>query len=256
MSEKGSDPLVDAKKRLDIGLVGKGQTPFPTKPNHVTTAEKPIETASPGSMERPPKLFAVIPAAGHSRRMGRPKLLLPLGSKTVIARLLDVIQRREVTETFVVVRQDDEELQREVESAGATVIQPPIDPPDMRDSVEFALQEIGRKHVPAPTDGWLLVPADHPLLDTSVMDSLIARWNQDNCEILVPCFQQKRGHPTFFRWMYADAVFQIPRDRGLNWLTRSNASKVVEFEVETPTVTIDLDSPDDYEQLQARWRNE
>ena len=30
LSEKESDPLVDAKKCLEIGLVGKGQTPFPT----------------------------------------------------------------------------------------------------------------------------------------------------------------------------------------------------------------------------------
>ncbi len=206
-------------------------------------------------MDSVSKLFAVVPAAGRSRRMGRPKLLLPMGSKTVIARLLEVLIRSNVTETFVVVRRDDDDLKREAELAGATVLQPTTDPPDMRDSVEFALQHIGHKYVPAPTDGWLLIPADHPILDASALDALLARWKQDDCEILAPTFQQKRGHPTFLRWKFAEAVSRIPPDRGLNWLVHCNVANVVELEVETPSVTTDLDSPDDYQRLLEHWQN-
>ena len=32
--------------------------------------------------------FAVVPAAGRSRRMGRPKLLLPWGESTIIQQVL------------------------------------------------------------------------------------------------------------------------------------------------------------------------
>ena len=32
--------------------------------------------------------FAVVPACGHSTRMGRPKLALPLGDRTVIERVV------------------------------------------------------------------------------------------------------------------------------------------------------------------------
>ena len=46
------------------------------------------------------RLFAVVPAAGHSRRMGRPKLLLPLGASTVIARMLAALARPEIEATI------------------------------------------------------------------------------------------------------------------------------------------------------------
>ena len=62
-------------------------------------------------MAKDRQLFAVVPAAGESRRMGRAKLLLPVGEKTVIARLLDVLDREDVSACVVVIRPGDESLQ-------------------------------------------------------------------------------------------------------------------------------------------------
>ncbi len=186
--------------------------------------------------------------------MGQPKLMLPLGTKTVIAWLIDVLNRTGISGTFVVVRPDDSELSAEVEANAATVIQPASPPPDMRDSVEIALSEIRRRYNPAPDDGWLLVPADHPTLDPGVLDELQERWDQDDCQILVPAFNQRRGHPTFFRWRFADKVAAIPSDRGLNWLLQEHADEVSELPVDRPSVITDLDTPHDYERLLQQWR--
>src|SRR5260370_12639805 len=73
----------------------------------------------PMSSPPPPQLFAVVPAAGQSRRMGRPKLLLPLGSDTVIGRMLALLRRPEIAATIVVVRPDDELLRAAVLAGGA-----------------------------------------------------------------------------------------------------------------------------------------
>ena len=37
-------------------------------------------------------IAAVVPAAGHSQRMGRPKLILPIGGQTVIARVVSALR--------------------------------------------------------------------------------------------------------------------------------------------------------------------
>ncbi|MBM81350.1 MAG: hypothetical protein CMJ78_12275 [Planctomycetaceae bacterium] len=88
------------------------------------------------------RLFAVIPAAGLSRRMGQPKLLLPLGESTVITRLLETLRVPEVTDIVIVMRRGDQDLFNEVQESGATIVQPDVDPPDMRDSVEHAIEAI------------------------------------------------------------------------------------------------------------------
>ena len=63
----------------------------------------------------PRRIFAVIPAAGHSRRMGEPKLLLPAGDGTVISLFLGALAVPEITETVIVIRKDDVRLKHAVD---------------------------------------------------------------------------------------------------------------------------------------------
>jgi len=199
------------------------------------------------------RLFAIVPAAGLSRRMGRPKLLLPLGGRSLIVRLLDALNRPDISGCFVVVRGDDASLCAEVLAAGGEVIAPEIDPPDMRTSVQHALDEIRTRFAPGPEDGWLLIPADHPVLDEELLDLLIDCWERNDDLILVPTYQNRRGHPTFFRWKLSDEVAGLPPDRGLNTLLETYRDEVVEFPVDHPGVVTDLDTPDDYDRLQREW---
>lgn len=200
------------------------------------------------------KLFAVIPAAGQSRRMGRAKLLLPVGEQTVMARVLDVLRRPEISETFVVCRAEDVALQRAVSDAGGTPLLPPIPPAEMRQSVEFALRAIAERCAPQGDDGWLLVPADHPLLDGQILSGLLARWRSGDCPILIPTCGGRRGHPVFFRWRLAAEVFELPHDVGLNQLVRRHGTEVVEIETSNPAVLADLDTPEDYARLLEQER--
>ena len=47
-------------------------------------------------------IVALIPAAGHSRRMGRPKLALPLGDRTVLEHVLTALRDGGVERILVV----------------------------------------------------------------------------------------------------------------------------------------------------------
>ncbi|MBI3862372.1 MAG: nucleotidyltransferase family protein [Planctomycetia bacterium] len=199
-----------------------------------------------------PRLFAIVPAAGHSRRMGRPKLLLPLGATTVIARMLGVLRRPEIVETIVVIRPDDEPLRAAVAACGATTLQPTTAPPEMRQSVEHALQAIERKFDPAPDDGWLLAPADHPLLDSAALDPVISAWTAATRKIVVPVHEGRRGHPTIFPFALAKEVFSLPADQGLNRLLQVYAADVLSVAVASAAVVTDLDTPEDYERLRDR----
>jgi molybdenum cofactor cytidylyltransferase len=200
-------------------------------------------------VEKPARLFAVVPAAGQSRRMGRPKLLLPLGTSTVIAKMLSALARPEIAATIVVVRPDDEPLRAAVAESGATPLQPTVPPPEMRQSVEHALRHIEARFHPRADEGWLLAPADHPLLDPEVITRMIAEWSRSAGKILVPVYRGRRGHPALFPFSLAAEVFKLPADRGLNSLLKVHATEIVQIDTDSPAVVVDLDTPEDYARL-------
>lgn len=199
--------------------------------------------------DSPPRLFAVVPAAGHSRRMGRPKLLLPLHGRTVISWLLQALALPEIIAVAVIVRRDDVALRDEVARLGGWAVSPDIDPPDMRASVEFGLRCLEERFTPADDDGWLLVPADHPVLDRGIVAELTAAWLSLRPKFLVPTYNGRRGHPLLARWDTVSTVFALPADQGLNRLLHNHAEDVVTVPVANSSVVIDLDVPEDYERL-------
>ena len=204
-------------------------------------------------MSHSTRLFAVIPAAGLSRRMGQPKLLLPLAGLTILERLMMALHHPEIAARHVVVRKGDPSLQQEVIRLGGRLVVPPVDPPEMRASVSAALADIQQQFAPSPDDGWLLVPADHPVLDAELIDALITVWNRERPQILVPRYGDRRGHPTLFRWTLAQELDRIPPDRGLNWLVREHADEVIELPTDSDATVTDLDTPEDYSWLRAKW---
>lgn len=203
-----------------------------------------------------PRLFALIPAAGHSRRMGRPKLLLPWNDSTVVEHLLCTLTRPEITATIVVLRAEDRPLQAVVARTSAVTIIPERDPPTMRDSVEIGLRAIRERFGPTPEDAWLLIPADHPLLEPEVLNGLLARWARGDCDALVPTFGDRRGHPTLLRWTLAEQVEQLPPDVGVNRLLRAEPRLVTEWPTDRESVLADLDTPEDYAVWQRKLAEE
>lgn len=191
--------------------------------------------------------FAVVPAAGHSTRMGRPKLSLPLGDRTVIEHVVTALRAGWVEHVVVVIGPHVPELGPLVTAAGGQVVVLPELTPDMRSTVEHGLRWIEERFRPQPHDPWLLVPADHPVLDPAVVRTVVAA----DHPIVVPVFGGRRGHPTRFAWRHADAIRKLPADCGINALLRLRAAEVCELAVSDPHVLIDLDTPADYDRLTA-----
>ncbi len=195
------------------------------------------------------RLFAVIPAAGHSTRMGQPKLLLPLGGSTVVERVIATLFEAGVNECVLVCRPDDSALAQVVKRTPARLVQPEPAPPYMRDSVWAGLQWIEAHCQPTVEDGWLLIPADHPTIDAAVVRQLIAVWTAHGDQIVLPTYHGQRGHPTLFPWSLAVEVGELPLDQGLNQIVRHDRSRVCEVPVSSESVLWDLDTPEDYQRI-------
>jgi molybdenum cofactor cytidylyltransferase len=198
--------------------------------------------------------FAVLPAAGKSTRMGRPKLALPLGERTILEHVLAALRQAEVEHVLVVVGSHVAELAPLVESAGGHVCSLDAPPNGMRGTVEHGLRWLEERFQPRPDDTWLLVPADHPALDASVVLRLeFAYAAYPQYSIVIPTHKGRRGHPTLLAWKHVAAIRAWPTDLGLNTYVRQHMAQTLEVPVENPGVLWDIDTPEDYEWLRQNW---
>ncbi|HEY7328346.1 MAG TPA: nucleotidyltransferase family protein [Gemmataceae bacterium] len=198
--------------------------------------------------------FAILPAAGKSSRMGRPKLALPLGERTILEHVVAALRQAEVEHILVVLGPHVAELTALATSAGARVC--PLAEPTagMRETVEHGLRWIEQRFHPLPDDTWLLAPADHPALDASVVKRLGSAFAAEpEFSIIIPTYQGRRGHPTLFAWKHVAAIHAYPAELGLNTYIRQSVAETLEVAVESPTILWDMDTPEDYEWLRQNW---
>jgi molybdenum cofactor cytidylyltransferase len=199
-------------------------------------------------------IYGLIPAAGKSTRMGRPKLSLPLGDRTVLERVLDALRAGGIEQSLVVVGPHVADLVPLATTSGAQVCLLAKETPDMRATIERGLNWLDRRFKPDAAASFLLVPADHPALDPIVIRRLTtARTELSEKSIFIPTHRGRRGHPTLIGWQHVDGIRAFPTGAGLNSFLRTHAAVTQEIEVASADILVDLDTPADYESLRQRW---
>jgi len=196
------------------------------------------------------QVFAVLPAAGFSRRMGRPKLSLPWGESTILEGVVSALRSAGIERVLVVIGPHVPELRPLAERAGALVLPLAEPTPDMRTTLEHGLNWLEQTFHPNDEDAWLLVPADHPTLDARVVRRLLDAWQPGN-SVVVPTFAGRRGHPTLIGWSHVTGLRAHPPGQGLNTYLRQHQEGTWEVPVETDAVLHDLDTPEDYQRLRG-----
>ncbi len=193
--------------------------------------------------------FAVVPACGHSSRMGRPKLALSLGDRTVIERVVAALREGGVEHVLVVVGPHVPELVPLASAAGAEVLALLETTADMRATVERGLAWIEECFSPALDDYWLLAPADHPGSPSAVVRQLLDVATNSAHSVAVPIHRGRRGHPTLIRWRHAAGIRALMAGVGINTYLRGLATETLELAVTDPGILANLDTPEDYERL-------
>jgi molybdenum cofactor cytidylyltransferase len=191
----------------------------------------------------------LIPAAGNSVRMGRPKLLLPLGGQTVLERVLAAARQGGIARGIVVVRPGDDDLADVAMRAGADVVRLAVATPDMRATVLAGLDWIDVHLAPAERPGFFLLPADHPVVTPDVFQALRLEIGRQKSSIVVPVHAGRRGHPVWIAWSHVPALRRVPEGLGLNRYIAARAAETIAVPWPTPEVLLDLDTPDDYHRL-------
>ena len=199
--------------------------------------------------------FAIIPAAGHSTRMGRAKLSLPLGDRTVLEHVVTALRDGGVDRILVVIGQHVPELVRLAESAGAEVCLLSESTPDMRTTVERGLRWFEDRYHPRPNDWWVLAPGDHPGFGANVVRQLLTAAGRSDRSIIVPAHAGRRGHPTVIAWKHVQGIRALPTSEGINRYLRAQEAETLQLEVTEAGVLLDLDTPEDLDRIANQFNH-
>jgi CTP:molybdopterin cytidylyltransferase MocA len=191
------------------------------------------------------RVGAVVAAAGFARRMGREKVLLPLGSTTVLERVLSSLAAVGIVDIAVVVRPDATAARGISERAGARVVENPRPQEDLLSSIRLGLDALD----PA-LEAVFVWPADHPLVQTQTLERLLGEASADRA--VLPAWRGRRGHPALVGGALRREIATRPLPGGLRDLWRERAESVVEVPVEDEGILLDLDTPEDYRRALTR----
>ncbi len=193
---------------------------------------------------------AVVPAAGRSRRMGRPKLLLPYRGRPLLRALLDSLAGAGVEKMVVVVAPGEAALRDLAEEAGAAVAVNPDPSRGMLSSVWAGLEALGGgERLAARGRALLVVPADHPAVASGTIGRLAKAVEGGEAALALPVFEGRRGHPLAIAGRLVPEIAGLDPAIGLRQLLEARAAELLELPVEDPGVVLDVDTPEDYRRL-------
>lgn len=205
------------------------------------------------------RLPSLILAAGCSRRMGQPKLSLPLGSGVLISPVLDLATGVSGKENvFVVLRPEAEkELWNEVESRGLHVVTAEHAAKGQAESLKAgvqALQEFWKKeecHKKGMAQGVLVFLADQPCLQPETVLAVVRAFDGQN--VLAPSFEGRRGHPVILPRRAFEAVSTLKGDTGAKEILQAFGLRLVP--TSDRAVLHDVDTPEAYAACRAAWND-
>jgi molybdenum cofactor cytidylyltransferase len=203
---------------------------------------------------------AIVLAAGLSRRMGRFKLTLPWGDRTVIGQVIATLEAAGVDELIVVTGNRADEVVAALAGTNVhSVHNPDYAAGEMLSSIQAGVRALGDRRglKPPPQAGEnrlkptggapaaLLCLGDQPQMQAATVQAVLSAGETDDWDqIVIPSYRMRAGHPILLpKWLWPEILGCTGTLRDVMAAHRDRTRFLV---VDTPTILADLDTPEDY----------
>lgn len=186
---------------------------------------------------------AVVLAAGMSRRMGSPKVLLPWTEhKTILEHILDQLLLAKMQHITVVTGHRADDVRPLAAHIGAEVtLNPDYATGEMLSSLKAGLQAM-----PPHISAALVVLGDQPRIQPRVIAQVLTAYAEGAGDIVAPSYRMRRGHPILIDRRYWQDILNLPPDGAPRDVINRHQDRVGYVNVDTDSVLRDIDTPDDY----------
>jgi molybdenum cofactor cytidylyltransferase len=186
-------------------------------------------------------IWSIILAAGESKRMGLPKMLLEFDGKTMLEKVIQNVEESDTDGILVVLGAYSERLTGLIRRSGVKYCYNENYKEGMLSSVKC-----GFRNLPADAGAVLVFQGDQPFISPSVINRLISEYRSTGRDLLVPVFRGKRGHPLLLGSRFREEVSGLDSKEGLRSIIYLHQEEVIEIEADDQGILRDFDTYDEY----------
>lgn len=193
-------------------------------------------------------ISAIILAAGESKRMGQPKMMLKWGKTTVLEHVISVFANAGVENIVVVTGAAREDVEAAIsrlknDHPVRSVFNEGYSTGEMLSSIQCGLREL-RDGVSRAA---LIALGDQPQVREGSVRRVCEMFKETGNPLVVPSYHMRRGHPWLAEESLWDEILamrapQTPRD-----FLNSHADQINYVEVDDEGILADLDTPEQYQ---------
>ncbi len=185
---------------------------------------------------------AIILAAGQSKRMGQPKLLLAWEDTTVLGKVIETIQAGGVEDILVITGGAREEVEEIISNYKLRVVHNEnFKHEEMLGSIQLGLN--AQKTNSAAT---LICLGDQPQVEERTVRAVVESFQKNKSSLVVPSYQMRRGHPWLIAKELWGEVLKMTAPESMRDFLNKHENDISYLGINTPGILQDLDTPEDY----------
>ena len=195
-------------------------------------------------------ISCILLSAGLSSRFGSPKALAKINQKTIVEHIQTTLIEASVGEIVVVL------------GAQADQIKPFI---LKHKRIKFVYNKdynfgqtssfkIGLENISKKSLGVMLLPVDYPLVKVETIQRLSDFFLNEMPTILLPVFNNKKGHPPIFHSKLTKEFLALDNSLGINTIIHEHPETIL-LPVQDSGVTKTFNTPEEFEKVKEEMGN-
>lgn len=189
----------------------------------------------------------IILAAGASTRMGQPKQLLPYQGRSLLQHTVESAIASLCQPVIVVLGANAQQISTQVNQDLVQIVENPQWNLGMSTSIRSGISALN--HYSQNIEAAVITVCDQPYISTEMINNLISAYFATKKPIVASQYAQTLGVPALFNRNLFPELLELNADTGAKYLIKKYREQVLA--VNFPLGAIDIDTPKDYENLQA-----
>ena len=206
------------------------------------------------------EISIIVLAAGESRRMGQPKLLLPWGGSTVLGQVVATLaagvamervpdfQLKNDWEIVVVTGGAREPVETLVVELAKEYLVRSVYNSDYANSGMLGSIQAGLRALGLDTGPALIALGDQPQVQEKTVRGIYTAYLQTRSPLVIPSFQKRRGHPWLVNRSLWPEILSLPASTTPRQFLDRHKGQIV-YVPANESILQDLDTPEDYIRL-------